>query len=342
MSHSRQFVRNPLLIALLIVVAVGVAVAAWLNHAYEVPPRESATIVRVKAGESVASVIERLHERSLAPSPKFVRMYMKVVGQDPVIHAGMYEIAPDASFMDILEQMERGGVITRVVTIPEGFELSQIIRRLSAELEIPLEDLDDVVNAEDASERFGVAGPTLEGYLYPATYTLPVGVAPTAVIEILANRHRQMWTDERLERARELAMTVREVVTLASILEAEALHKDEMPHMSAVFHNRLRRGMLLQTDATVQYALEGRRRRLLYATIDSVADSPYNTYKHPGLPPGPIGAVSEAAVDAALYPIDSPNLFFVARGDGRHVFTKTLADHNRAKRNYLQARSSRD
>ena len=126
-------------------------------------------------------------------------------------------------------------------------------------------------------------------------------------------------------------MTEQELTTLASIVQAEALQVDEMPMISGVYHNRLRIGYLLQADPTVQYALGERRSRLLFADIDSVGDHPYNTYTQPGLPPGPIGAPGEAALEAALYPADVDYLYFVARPDGRHIFTSNLDDHNRAR-----------
>jgi UPF0755 protein len=126
-------------------------------------------------------------------------------------------------------------------------------------------------------------------------------------------------------------MTEREVTTLASIIQAEARHVEEMPRISSVYHNRLRRDHPLQADPTVLYALGGHRVRLLYAALDSVAEHPYNTYRHPGLPPGPIAAPGEAALVAALHPADTDFFFFVARPDGSHVFTRSLSEHNEAK-----------
>jgi UPF0755 protein len=139
-------------------------------------------------------------------------------------------------------------------------------------------------------------------------------------------------------------MTEREIVTLASVIQAEARHVEEMPRISSVYHNRLELGWLLQADPTVLYALGGPRQRLLFAAIDSVADHPYNTYTQPGLPPGPIGAPGESAIEAALYPAEEDFLYFVARMDGTHAFSRTLAEHNRAvaqaRRERAQARES--
>jgi UPF0755 protein len=144
-------------------------------------------------------------------------------------------------------------------------------------------------------------------------------------------RYKAYWTPERVARLTALEMTEREAVTLASIVQAEAVWSDEMPSISSVYHNRLRTGQALYADPTVLYALGGHRERLLYAAIDSVANNPYNTYRNPGLPPGPIGSPGEKALDAALNPADTRYFYFVARPDGTHVFTRTVNEHNDAK-----------
>jgi UPF0755 protein len=150
-----------------------------------------------------------------------------------------------------------------------------------------------------------------------------------SIAATLLARYRSFWTPERRAALDSLGYSEREAVTLASIVQSEARWEDEMPLISAVYHNRLRRGMRLQADPTVQYALESRQSRLLYRHIDEAADHPYNTYTHDGLPPGPIGSPGLAALDAALQPADVPYLYFVARDDGRHEFARTLVEHNR-------------
>jgi UPF0755 protein len=152
----------------------------------------------------------------------------------------------------------------------------------------------------------------------------------------MVRTYQQAWTPEMRARADSLGMSERAVVTLASIIEAEARVWGERDTISAVYHNRLRRGMRLQADPTVQYALGQRQARLLYAHIDDVADHPYNTYSHAGLPPGPIASPSRGAIEAALDPADVDFLFFVARPDGTHIFTRTYAEHNAARRQLRQ------
>jgi UPF0755 protein len=177
-----------------------------------------------------------------------------------------------------------------------------------------------------------VPGPTLEGYLFPDTYRFAEGVAPVQVAAEMVRHYRAVWDSARRAALDSIGMDERQVVTLASIIQAEARYDDEMPLISAVYHNRLRRGMRLQADPTVQYALESRKKRLLYADIDSVATHPYNTYTHAGLPPGPIGSPGLAAIDAALHPAPVPYLYFVAGQNGHHEFSRTLVEHNRTIR----------
>tara|TARA_B100001123_G_scaffold64090_1_gene70534 strand:- start:3202 stop:3690 length:489 start_codon:yes stop_codon:yes gene_type:complete len=147
----------------------------------------------------------------------------------------------------------------------------------------------------------------------------------------MTDRYRSFWNPERRQSLEEIGISEREAVTLASIVQAEARHWDEMPTIAAVYLNRVRRRYPLQADPTVLYALGGPRERLLFAAIDSVADHPYNTYTQPGIPPGPIGSPGDAALQAVLNPREVDYLYFVARPDGSHVFTRTLAEHNRAK-----------
>ena len=187
---------------------------------------------------------------------------------------------------------------------------------------------DDMLPLLDGPLR-DLPGPGIEGYLFPDSYRFAQGVAVAAVVEAMIDRYRRYWTPERSSRLAEIGMTERELVTLASIVQSEAAVFSEMPTIASVFHNRLRIGMRLQADPTVLYALGGHRPRLLYAAMDSVADHPYNTYTHVGLPPGPISAPGADALDATLWPADTDYLYFVADSDGTHRFSRSLREHNR-------------
>jgi len=231
----------------------------------------------------------------------------------------------------MLDALAAGRVITVAITVPEGWTLRQIAEPISSVTRIDADEVYARIQGRELHEQWGVPGPGLEGYLFPDTYRFAEGAPLEAVVGAMVERYKAVWTPERRALLEASGFNERELMTLASVTQAEARVVDEMPSIASVYDNRVRRDWPLQADPTVLYALGGHRDRLLYAAIDSVADHPYNTYSNPGLPPGPIGAPGEAAIDAALTPASQPYMFFVARPDGRHVFTRSLAEHNRAK-----------
>jgi UPF0755 protein len=295
--------------------------------------------VHVPAGASFSQVADSLAAHDIVTAPPLFRLYARATGAAGRIKPGTYAFRRGTDWRRVLDDLQAGRVLTARITIPEGWDLRGIAPRI-AEVTGLAEDSVLAVLADTAHvSALSLPGPTLEGYLYPATYTFPLNPALDTVIHTLVERYREVWTPARRARADSIGMNEREVVTLASIVEKEAKIADEMPTISAVYHNRLRIGMALQADPTVQYALGAHRERLLYAAIDSAADNPYNTYRHPGLPPGPIASPSERAIDAALRPADADYLYFVARPDGSHIFTRSLEEHNRAR---LAARRERE
>jgi UPF0755 protein len=285
----------------------------------------------VPQGAGFQQVTDTLVARDLVRYPLFFRAYARWKGVDRSVRAGSYALAPGTSWVDLLDHLVAGRVETVPMTIPEGWTLRQMIPRIAALTARDESEIEAILFVDGADARWNVPGPGLEGYLFPDTYRFAPGTGPEQVIEAMTRRYRAAWTPERRARAEAMGMTEREVMALASIVQAEARKVDEMPRISAVFHNRLRIGYLLQADPTVQYALGERRSRLLYRDIDSVADHPYNTYTQRGIPPGPIGAAGDAAIEATLNPEDSSYLYFVARPDGSHIFTRTLVEHNRAR-----------
>lgn len=289
-----------------------------------------AILVTIPAGASFQSVTDTLHHRGLVDHPTLFRLYARWKGADTQVRAGSYELRVGMGWGDLLDPLTRGSVVTEAVTIPEGLTLPAIAERLASVSGIPADSLLALLTLPQAHEEWGVPGPGLEGYLFPDTYRFAPGIPPNRVVRALVDRYHAVWTPVRRARKDSLGFTERELMTLASVVQAEARLNSEMPRIAAVFHNRLRIGMPLQSDPTVLYALGGWRPRLLYAAMDSVADHPYNTYTQGGLPPGPIGAPGEAAIQATLYPEDSDFLYFVAHPDGRHIFSRTLPEHNRA------------
>lgn len=286
--------------------------------------------VVVPVGATLSEVTDSLSSRGVVRSPTLFQLYARARRADRKIKAGHYQLNTNGSWASTLRRITRGEVVTRPMTVPEGFTLVQMAPRIADMTGRPLDSVLEALRRSNLEQELGVPGPGLEGYLFPDTYRFAEGVQLDAVLEAMTQRYRAVWTPQRRVLLDALGMTEGEIVTLASIVQAEARRLEEMPRIAGVYHNRLQRGWRLEADPTVLYALGGYRARLLYAAIDSVADNPYNTYRQSGLPPGPIGAPGEAAIDAALNPVDD-YLFFVARPDGSHVFTRSLAEHNRAR-----------
>ena len=284
----------------------------------------------VPAGAGFSEVVDTLEQRGVLERTGLFTIYARLRGADRQVRAGRYTLARGSSWNDIIRTLTRGEVMTVALTIPEGFTLRQMAPRIAEVAEVPVDSVLTRLQRDELADELEVPGPTVEGYLFPDTYRFTPGTRVSTILRTMADRYRSVWTPERRARLAELELTEREAVTLASIIQAEARQVHEMPLISGVYHRRLDLGWLLQADPTVLYALGGPRERLLYAAIDSVADSPYNTYTQGGLPPGPIGSPGELAIDAALAP-EGDYLYFVARPDGSHVFTRSLADHNRAK-----------
>jgi UPF0755 protein len=287
--------------------------------------------VHVPAGASFSQVTDSLASRDIIGTPALFKLYARVKSATGSVKPGTYAFKRGTAWSTILDDLSGGSVLTARIVIPEAWDLRGIAPRIAAATGLDEDSIIFVLTDTALARRLDVPGPTLEGYLYPATYTFPLAAPLDTIVAQMVATYRRVWTAERRALADSLGLSEREVVTLASIIEKEARQRDEMPTISAVYHNRLERGQRLEADPTVQYALGEHQQRLLYAHIDSVADNPYNTYRHAGLPPGPIGSPSSMGIDAALNPADVNYLFFVARPDGSHVFTRTFAEHTRAR-----------
>ncbi len=330
----------PLLAALLLV-GSGLA-AAWRFEisSTKIPAGGAPVKLLVAPGASAEAIGRQLHGLGLVRHPLVFRLLArqrKVSGQ---LKAGQYSLSGPLSVAGILDALARGDVVRRDLTVPEGRNIDEIGALvvaegldLSAFLEVardplPVRDLDPVATS-------------LEGYLFPDTYDLPQSPeAPRVLVRRMLERFRAV-IDPHLERIRERGLTVRQVVTLASIVELETARVGERPRIAAVFWNRLDKGMPLQTDPSIIYALKlaGRwdgniRKR------DLEIDSPYNTYRRRGLPPGPLGSPGKLAILAVLEPAVTRELYFVSRNDGSHEFSETLVEHNRAVNRYQRRRAS--
>jgi UPF0755 protein len=288
----------------------------------------------IPTGASFGQVTDTLVARGLVGMRLAFTLRARFSGADHEIRSGRYRVREGIGPAPLLERLTEGRVETAALTIPEGFTLREIAPRLAEFTGVAPDSVMSVLTADSAHLEWGVPGPGLEGYLFPETYRFADGTALEVVIAEMVGAYQAFWTPRRRRILRARGWEEHEIVTLASIVEAEATFPDEMPTIASVYRNRVDDAWPLQADPTVLYALGGTRERLLFAMIDSVADSPYNTYTQPGLPPGPIGSPGEAALAAALEPLETDFYYFVADAQGRHVFSRTLAEHNAAAAAY--------
>jgi len=291
--------------------------------------------VVIERGMGVSEIADRLAAEEIIRNTDQFTLVAQLLGLGGRLQAGRYLLPANSRPLDIIRRLSRGGMVSHMVTIPEGLTIRQMAELLKRESGIDAERFQALANDPQTARKYGINSGGLEGYLFPDTYGLYWSMPAGEVIEVLFSRFRQIYTGEMARRARQLGLSRHQVITLASMIEEEARVDDERPLISAVYHNRLREGMLLQCDPTVIYALGGQRTPL--TRDDLQVDSPYNTYRHPGLPPGPISSPGRASILAALYPADADYLYFVARGDGSHHFSHTSREHinaiNRIRRN---------
>jgi UPF0755 protein len=294
----------------------------------------------VAPGASAEKVARQLHGLGLVRHPLVFRLLARQRKVSGLLKAGEYALSGPLSVQGILDALARGDVVRRDLTVPEGRNIDEIAALVVAE---GLDLAAFLAVARDASpvRDLDPVATSLEGYLFPDTYDLPQSPeAPRVLVRRMLERFREVIGPE-LGRIRERGLSVRQVVTLASIVELETAHARERPRIAAVFWNRLARRMPLQTDPSIIYALKlaGRwdgniRKR------DLEVDSPYNTYRRPGLPPGPLGSPGKEAILAVLDPTPTRELYFVSRNDGTHEFSETLAAHNRAVNRFQRRRAS--
>ncbi len=291
--------------------------------------------VVIPAGVPFRAAAESLAVRKIVRFPGLFARYASWTGRDRSIRAGTYELSSSQSWGELLDALQSGRGLVLTMTIPEGWNLSRIVPQLARVLEVPPESVAVAVADTSLRRRLDVPTPTIEGYLFPDTYTFSPGTTAREAVLVMVDRFEKMWKPEWTERGRAMAMTRHAVLTMASIVETEARVPEERPIISAVYHNRLRKGMLLQADPTVQYALGRHVERVLFKDLE--VNSPYNTYRNPGLPPGPIASPGAPSMEAAANPAHVPWLYFVAHPDGHHEFRRTFEEHTRAVREMRRA-----
>ena len=325
---------------LVVVVSALVVFALFTQMTWFLSTREleENVLVKIPEGASVREIASILEERGLVrDAGKFVTA-ARILRLTERLQAGLYEFGPVFSEFEILTVLKSGVIAGRHLLIPEGYRAAQIAVVLDGVLEIDAAEFMELVHDQEMTASFGIAAPSLEGYLHPDTYRMRIETSARDAIGMMVRETRRFFDARKVARAESLGMSVNEVLTLASIVEAEAMFDRERTRISAVFHNRLRHGWRLEADPTVRYALGNYRRKLYFKDLD--VDSPYNTYRNAGLPPGPVCSPGKASIQAALHPLaGTEEFFFVANGDGTHTFSKTFAEHVKAKE---RARARRD
>lgn len=283
--------------------------------------------VWIPEGSNYTEGLETLEKESIIKNRIVLRFLGKITGSDKKLKPGYYNLSASMSPLEIFDILIEGRTIQFTVTIPEGSTLKQIKKKFT-EMGLMDEGSWGLVNDRNFIAGMGIDAPSLEGYLYPDTYKFPKGTDPETILSRMVNRLKELFDGSLQKRAGELGMTMNEVLTLASIIEKEAVYDIERPIISGVYHNRLQKKMRLQADPTVLYGLERTEKRIRYR--DLRRETPYNTYVIKGLPPGPIASPGIKSIRAALYPDDVDYLFFVAKNDGTHHFSKTNKEHERA------------
>ena len=311
---------------------VGCATLAWLALTPAPALRQGPLIVFIPPHEGILGIAERLAEADVVRSRLAFLATAMVRGVPRSLKAGEYEVPRNATTWNVVSLLESGQVRQRAILHPEGATVAELGRLFEGEQLAPAEAIARVAADKKFLTAHGIEAPTAEGYLFPDTYQFMRGMTPEEMLGRMAQRMRAKLTPTIRERAQARGLSVHELLTLASIIEREAVVKDEQRLISAVFWNRLRIGMPLQADPTVQYAVAKERRALSRA--DLLVDHPYNTYVRAGLPPGPIASPGLGAIEAALDPAPVKYLFFVAQDDKRHHFSLSIDEHNRAVARY--------
>ena len=322
----------------IVVLFVGISAGGcfWLDlmHYARTPASADArtSVVEIKPGDGFSAVARRLALNQLNRQPLKFAALARIKGFDKKIKAGEYEIRSTMTPMALLETLVSGKVRLHRLTVPEGYTLRQIAQEAERAGFGPAAAFLHEATAPEQVRRYGIKAKTLEGYLFPDTYSFPRNARAGQVITAMVRRFHEIFTRQWKDRAQAMGMSVHEVVTLASIIEKETGDASERPLIASVFHNRLRRGMRLETDPTVIYGIKDFDGNLTRKHLQTL--TPYNTYRIRGLPPGPIASPGADALRAALYPADTQYLYFVSRKNRTHQFSTNIRDHNRAVRRY--------
>ncbi len=295
-------------------------------------------MVIIPRGATYYQALDSLESRGVIKSRDWFSLYARVRGLPSNLKSGVYTFDPDESWSSVVSTLKSGRGLEVRFTVTEGMMGFEVAERARSWLGVPRDSFVAAMRDTSLERELGILSSRagVEGYMYPTTYVVPMRMRARELVKLMTHEFIARWQPEWDRRLAELNMTRHEIVTLASIIEAEVRYRPDRPYVSAVYHNRLKRGMALQADPTIIYA-HGRRMRRVWEKQLQIR-SPYNTYLNPGLPPGPITQPSDSSIIAALYPAPVGYLYFVAQPDGKHIFSATYNDHLAAIRRVRQRR----
>lgn len=324
MKKSRQF-RVEIASILILAILLTLIIAGKENSA-----KDRVTFV-IKSGEALSVIAERLESEGIIHDSNFFVLLAKVLKIDNKIKSGEYQLSKGLYEYNALMKIYRGEVLLRKLVIPEGFCIKQIAQAVNNVLGIAEKDFIRECSSSYLLRKYSIPGNTCEGYLFPDTYLFTKGVNAETVVNAMLERFFSQFPKDSF-RENNMGFSMKEYIVLASIIEKEAVVDNERPVIAGIFYNRLEKGMHLQSCATVLYAMGETGGRVITYT-ECEFDSPYNTYKYPGLPPMPICSPGRESIEASLNPDENDYLFYVAKGDGTHYFSRTYNEHLNIQKN---------
>jgi UPF0755 protein len=319
----KRLILAGLLLVLLVAGGVGLKVRGFLSATPSTEHTEK--VIQIPRGASVGAVARLLQEQGVVTNAEYFRRYVAFQGSAERIRAGEFRFYTDLTPAGVLDVLINGQEVTYKLTFPEGYNYRDMLKVVATLDFLDPKRFEQLVTDPAVVKKYGFTTPTLEGFLFPSTYEITRTHTEEELVSAMVRQFKAHWTPEFDSRAKSLGMSQLEVVTLASIVEKETGRGEERPQVASVFHNRLKKGMKLESDPTIIYGLEnydGDIRR-----SDIRRPHPWNTYVIPALPPSPIANPGEAAIRATLFPAETDYLYFVATGDGNHSFSKTFAEH---------------
>jgi UPF0755 protein len=340
LSLSGKKSKRPVIsIVLLFVLIIGVPCIRY-GLFLDVPPGsgETSKIVDFKEGYPLKKIAEELAKSRVISSEGLFILYARVKGAEGKIKAGSYLLNDGMTPHVILHKLLTGDVYIRRFAVPEGYSIYQLAGMLERRGFFSRDAFIDQCTDPSLLSELGIRASSVEGYLYPCTYEIKPHATAADLIREMVSEFRKHYSRQFAAKAKAKHMSPMEVLTLASMVEKEAMTSREKPLIASVFINRLKKNMPLQSDPTAVYKVRAFAGKI--SREDILRDSPYNTYKVNGLPPGPIGNPGSDAIDAVLNPARTKYLYFVAKMDGTHYFSRTLEEHNRAVQKYLKTRPS--